>query len=78
MILNNVEIIDTEIGKIPVIVNEDIENNTFKGSMIYSDVNIIIQTPTKESCLTGLKNAFEIHIHFWVCKQLNSIKNFNY
>ena len=33
-------------------------------------MKIFIQTPTKESCLEGLKNAFEIQMHFWLYKEL--------
>jgi len=72
MILNNVELIDTELGKIPVIVNDFIEKGEIRydGRMIDEDMRIFIQTPTKESCLEGLKNAFEIQMHFWLHKEL--------
>ena len=72
MILNNVELIDTELGKIPVIVNDFIEKGEIRydGRMIDNDMKIFIQTPTKESCLEGLKNAFEIQMHFWLYREL--------
>lgn len=66
--MNNLELITTEIGKIPVIVNEN--NGIFIGKLLYEDINIHIESPTKESCLIGLKNAFEIHMSFWLNQQL--------
>lgn len=75
MMLNNVELIETELGKIPVIVNEIVERGEIRydGRMIDNDMKIFIQTPTKESCLDGLKNAFEVQMHFWLYKELMPI-----
>jgi hypothetical protein len=72
MMMNNLEIIDTELGRIPVIINEVIEDGELRydGRMLYDDIKISIQTPTKESCLAGLKNGFEIQMHFWLYKEL--------
>ena len=76
MELNNVELINTEIGKIPVIVNEVITegNSIFKGKMIYSEMHIFIETSTKKSCLIGLTNLFELHMDIWLEKQLSISK----
>jgi hypothetical protein len=70
--LNNLEQIETEIGKVLVIVNEVIENGELRydGRIFDENMKIFIQTPTKESCLEGLKNAFELQIHFWLYKEL--------
>lgn len=72
MILNNIELIDTELGKIPVIINRVEENGEvrFDGSMLDEDIKILIQTPTMETCKIGLTNAFEIQMHFWLYKEL--------
>ena len=74
--MNNIEIIETELGKIPVIINEVIENGELRydGRMVHDDIKIYIQTPTKESCLAGLKNGFEIQMQFWLYKELFPIK----
>ena len=47
--MNNLEIIDTELGRIPVIINEVIEDGELRydGRMLYDDIKIFIQTPTK-------------------------------
>ena len=73
--LNNLELIDTELGKVPVIINETIENGVLRydGRMMDEEIKVFIQTPTKESCLEGLKNAFELQMHFWLYKQLVNI-----
>ena len=70
--MKELEIIKTEIGNVPVIVNEVIENGELRydGRILYNDMKIFIQTPTRESCLEGLKNAFEIQMHFWLYKEL--------
>lgn len=75
MIMDNLELMDTELGLVPVIINEVIENGEkrFDGRMLYDDINILIQSPTKETCLSGLKNAFEIQMHFWLYKELMPI-----
>lgn len=72
MTMNNLEIIDTELGKIPVLVTEVIENGEIRydGRMLDDNMKILIQTPTKETCLKGLANAFEIQMHFWLYNQL--------
>ena len=70
--MKELEIIETELGRVPVIINEVIEKGELRydGRMLFEDVKIFIQTPTKESCLEGLKNAFEIQMHFWLYKEL--------
>lgn len=73
MILHNVELIYTELGKVPVIVDEIIVKGeiSYDGRLLDNDdIKIFIQTPTKESCMTGLKNAFELQMHFWLYKEL--------
>lgn len=75
MKLNNLEIIDTEVGKIPVIVNEVVKDNevTYNGKLLYGDMKISIITPTKKSCLEGLKNSFEVKLFFWLSNQIKSL-----
>jgi len=70
--MKELEIIYTELGRVPVIITEVIEDGEIRydGRMFYNDMKIFIQTPTKESCLMGLKNAFEIQMHFWLYKEL--------
>lgn len=76
MILNNVELIETDIGKIPVIINEVVKNGNviYQGKSLYSEINILIETPTKESCMIGMCNAFDLYITLWLENQLMSIK----
>lgn len=75
MILNNLELIETEIGNIPVIISEVIENGEkrYDGRMLDNEMKIFIQTPTKESCLNGLKNAFELQMYFWLSRELKPL-----
>lgn len=76
MILNNVELIETDIGKIPVIINEVVKNGNviYQGKSLYSEINILIETPTKESCMIGMSNAFDLYVTLWLENQLMSIK----
>ncbi len=66
--MKDLRIIETELGKIYVII--DSINNQYEGKLFDSDMNINIITPTLDSCLEGLKNAFEIQMHFWLYKEL--------
>lgn len=72
MILNNVELVETEIGKVPVIINEIVKDGkvVFYGKSLYPDIKIYIETPTKESCMIGMANAFDLLMTIWLEKQL--------
>lgn len=70
--MKELSIIETELGEIPIITAKNIKDGEiqYEGTVIYDDMTIIIQTPTKELCLVGLKNTFEIQMHFWLYKEL--------
>lgn len=75
MILNNIELIDTELGKVPVIINQVLEKGEirYEGRLLDNEIKVFIQTPTFESCKMGLTNAFELQMHFWLYKELTPI-----
>lgn len=66
--MNKLYQIKTEIGDIYVTINKT--DGLYIGKIFNSNLNINIKTPTIDSCLIGVKNAFETQIHFWLYKQL--------
>lgn len=71
-----VELVNTEVGDIPVTIKTLNNGNktTFVGKTIYSETNIQIETPTRESCLIGVANAFDLYLNQWLEKQLSNVQ----
>jgi len=69
--MKEIKIIDTEIGKVPVVINTREEHGMiyYEGTIL-TESNIFIQAETEEFCLQQLKKAFELSMHFWVRYEL--------
>jgi len=69
--MKELKLINTEIGRIPVLIQkiEDNDKTYYEGSVL-SEYNIFIQAETEEFCLEQLKKAFELSMHFWVRYEL--------
>lgn len=77
MNLKMVELIETEIGKMPVIINKQVVNDNVRycGKIISDDFDISVESITKKDCLEELKVKFDLELFFWLTNQLDFFDN---
>lgn len=72
--MKKIELIETELGKVPVIITKAIESGEiYYIGTILGENNIFIQSKTEAFCVDQLKKAFELNMHFWVRYELSEI-----
>ena len=71
--MKQILLMDTEAGKVPILVINKIVNDCeiFEGKILDSN-SIHIQSLSLSGCISELKKAFELELHFWVRNQLLS------
>lgn len=73
--MKKVELIDTEIGKVPIVISKVKQHGEINyNGRIIGENNIFIQTRTEAFCIDQLKKAFELSIHFWLRNELFDIQ----
>jgi hypothetical protein len=70
-----IKLIDTEIGRIPVVIRKiKQEGESYYTGMVLGENNIFIQTKTEAFCIDQLRKAFELSMHFWVRHEISDLK----
>lgn len=69
--MKDVLLMGSEIGRVPIVINDRIVRGIriFEGKILDSNT-IHIQSLSKENCIIELKKAFELQIHFWLRNQI--------
>ena len=72
--MKRIELIDTELGKLPIVMEKAKENGEiYYNGTILGENSIFIQAKTEVFCIDQLRKAFECSMHFWVRHELSDI-----
>ena len=72
--MKHVKLIETELGKIPVVITKvKTEGESYYNGKVLGENNIFIQTKTEAFCIDQLRKAFELSMHFWVRHQFSEL-----
>ena len=77
--MKEVRIIYTEIGGVPVTIEQVVrDGKTLYEGKVLGENSIFIQSETEEHCLDQLKKSFELSMHFWVRFEIGDIPGVSY
>jgi len=72
--MKQVKLLNTEIGFVPVVLEEKEENGEkFVNGTVLGENSIFIQAKTEAFCMDQLRKAFECLMHFWVRSEFSDI-----
>jgi hypothetical protein len=76
MDLTNTHIVDTEFGKIVVIVKTDSfgDKSYHTGTVVFEEMKISMVAYDIDECINSVVDAFRLHLDFWLLKQLKLLQ----